>query len=65
MSVHLSVTYAIFGLYKGREEQNKYINRLLIIGKSCISKFKYGKHPNLLYIFRNELNLRNWSKLNV
>ena len=41
MSVNLSVTDVMFGFYKNQ----------LIIGKSCtcISKFKYGKHPNLLY----------------
>ena len=59
MPEHLSVTDVMFGFCNGREKQKKYINRLLIIGKSCISKFKYGKHPHVLYLFRNELNLRN------
>ena len=71
MSVHLSVTDVMFGFYNGREKQKKhnnvclYYKQTIIIGKSCISKFKYGKHPHLLYLFRNEVNLRNWSKLNV
>ena len=47
------------------EEHNKYINRLIIIGKLCISKSKYGKHPHLLFLFKKELNIRNWSKLNL
>ena len=63
--MHISVADAMFGFYKGREEQKKYINRLIIIGKLCISKFKYGKHPNLLFLFKKELNIRNWSKLNL
>ena len=63
MSVHLSVTDVMFGFYNGREKQKKLINRLLIVGKSRISKFKYVKHPHLLYLFRSELNITNWSSI--
>ena len=36
----------------------RYINHIIALGKLCISKFKYGKHPNLLILFERELRLR-------
>ena len=40
-----------------------FINRHIIIANVCLSKFRYGKHPNLT--FKNELNLRNWNILQI
>ena len=39
--------------------ENAFINKLIIIAKLCVSKFKYGNHPNLILLFLQELRLRN------
>ena len=37
----------------------KYVNYLIILGKMCISKCKYGTPSHINSIFENELQLRN------
>ena len=54
--VEISLTDSQFGFYKRNKRENKFINRLIIIAKVCISKSKYGKHFNLTFLFKNELN---------
>ena len=61
--INISLTDAMFGFCKGNDKENKYVNRLIVIAKLCISKYKYGKHPNLIFLFEKELNIRKWSKL--
>ena len=63
--VEISLTDSLFGFYKRNKGENEFINRLIIIAKVCISKFKYGKHPNLTFLFKNELSLRNWNILQM
>ena len=58
-NVTLSVTTCLFGYYMGSQVENAFINKLIIIGKLCISKFKYGNHPNLTMLLHQELRLRN------
>ena len=41
-----------------------YINYIILIGKLCISKFRYGKINNLYLIFEIEMSLRKESKYN-
>ena len=36
----------------------KYLNYLILVGKMCISKFRYGKINNIRLIFELEWNLR-------
>ena len=57
--VTLSVTNCLFGYYMGNQVENAFINKLIIIGKLCVSKFKYGNHPNLILLLHQELRLRN------
>jgi len=40
------------------DNNSKFINHVITVGKMCISKFKYGNHPNLLFLFEKELRLR-------
>ena len=40
------------------DDRSKFINLIIAIGKMCISKFKYGDHPCLLFLFERELRLR-------
>jgi hypothetical protein len=35
-----------------------FINYVIAIGQLCVSKFRYGDHPNLLFLFERELRLR-------
>ena len=63
--VEISLTDSLFGFYKRNKGENKFINRFIIIAKVCISKFKYVKHPNLTFLLKNELNLRNWNILQI
>ena len=37
----------------------RLINHIILIGKMCISKFKYGRHYNLIYLFESECQIRN------
>jgi len=37
---------------------SKYINYVICVGKMCIGKFRYGGHPCLLFLFRQELRMR-------
>ena len=34
------------------------LNQWIIIAKLCVSKFKYGNHPNLLFLFDCECSIR-------
>ena len=36
-------------------------NLILLVAKQCISKFKYGSHPNLKILYEYEMK---WRKLN-
>ena len=36
----------------------KHINLMLLVGKLCISKYKYGKKYDLLALFENEMRYR-------
>ncbi len=37
----------------------KVLNKYIAIAKVCISKYKYGDHPNLIILFQRECRLRN------
>ena len=41
----------------------RYINYLIIIGKLCISKYKYGTPVNIILLFESEIRLRNGSHM--
>ena len=41
------------------EDEYRQVNLLIIIAKLCISKFKYGKHPNITLLFANDVRLRS------
>jgi len=58
-NITLTVTDCLFGFYSGSPRENQLINKLIIIGKLCVSKYKYGKHPNIELLLRHELKIRN------
>ena len=37
---------------------NVFIHNVIAVAKLCIGKFRYGNHPNLLFLFNQELALR-------
>ena len=39
-------------------KNNIFINPFIAIAKLCISKYRYGRHPNLLFLFDHELKIR-------
>ena len=62
----LSQNQILFGV-QPREYPNylrNEINCMILVGKMCISKFKYGDHPNLIQLFNFEWSLRKWQWLN-
>ena len=59
-NINLCGTDILFGYYKGSSKENILINQMIVIGKLCISKYKYGKYPNLLYLLNYEIKLRKW-----
>lgn len=62
MSVKLAEQDVILGLLDREMIQQepiyRQVNQIILIAKLCISKYKYGTHPNLLAIFDNETCLR-------
>ena len=60
-AISLSETDVLFGVHTTNiiNENNILIHHVIAIAKLCISKFRYGKHPNLLFLFENELNIRH------
>ena len=53
--VILSVTNCLFGYYIGNHVENAFINKLIVMKKICVSKFKYGNNSNLTMLFHQEL----------
>ena len=60
INICLTVNDVMFNYHNNAfEDVNiKYINHVIAVGKLCISKFRYGKHPNLFILFERELRLR-------
>ena len=59
ISFKFNVENVLFGVYSFNDNINKLINHISAIVKQCISKFKYGKHPNLLILVESEIRIRN------
>ena len=60
-AISLSETDVLFGVHTTNisNENNILIHHVIAIAKLCISKFRYGKHPNLIFLFENELSIRH------
>ena len=56
----LTVTDVLFGVHDKNvsNKDNIFINHVIAIAKLCISKYRYGNHPNLLFLFDHEFNIR-------
>ena len=56
----LTVTDVLFSVHDKNvsNKNNTFINHVIAIAKLCISKYRYGNHPNLLFLFDHELNIR-------
>ena len=62
--ISLKTHHILFGIKKADFPQLdnktiKYTNKLILIGKMCISKLRYGKVNNIFTIFEYEWQLRN------
>ena len=60
VNIKLKVSNAMFGFRKGEipKKNFNYINCLMMLGKLCISKLKYGPQRNNMEILESELQLR-------
>ncbi len=57
--IKLSAENVIFNFnHTIHDVDSKFINYVIAVGKMCISKFRYGDHPCLLFLFERELRLR-------
>ena len=45
--------------------ERKYLNYMILVGKMCISKYKYGKIKNVYLIFEQEWSLRGKTVDNI
>ena len=56
----LTVTDVLFGVHEKNvsNKDNIFINHVIAIAKLCISKYRYGNHSNLLFLFDHEFNIR-------
>ena len=61
--IKLQNTDILFGKDVESPKKFTYLNSLILIAKMCISKFKYGQHPNILYLFTRECKLRKINHL--
>ena len=61
VTIKINFVNAMFGVKKDEtlSKNYKYINWLIMLGKVCISKLKYGPKRNSLEILESELQLRN------
>lgn len=57
--LHLSVKDILLGYEHQDREKYSLLDKLILIAKMCISKFKYGEHPNLQIVFDTECSFRN------
>ncbi len=49
----------IFGITTGYNSRiRNCLNAYILVGKLCISKYKYGQYHDLLLLFQNEINMR-------
>ena len=61
--INLSSKDILLGMRHSEHENIKnkeidYINNMILLGKLCISKMRYGKLKNIYLVFDLELNLR-------
>ena len=56
----MTVTDVLFGVHDKNvsNKDNIFINHVIAIAKLCITKYRYGNHPNLLFLFDHEFNIR-------
>ena len=41
------------------QQQEKFVNNVILVGKLAVSKFKYGKMVDIIFIFEKEMRLRS------
>ena len=63
-TIKISVTDVLFGFKHEDELRCIEINKIMGVGKMCISKFRYGKHPNIISLLHSELQIRNLYDVN-
>ena len=63
-TINISVTDVLFGFKHKDELRCIQINKIMGVGKMCISKFRYGKHPNISSLLHSELQIRNLYDVN-
>ena len=63
-SIKISVTDVLFGFKHEDELRCIDINKIMGVWKMCISKFRYGKHPNIVSLLYSELQIRNLYNVN-
>ena len=59
--IKLDLTDVLFGYTKNNLNafEKQELNHIILVGKMCISKYKYGKQFNILCILERELDIRN------
>ena len=55
---HLNVKDRLLGYEHHNFVKFQNLNKMIIVAKLCISKFKYGDYPNLLILFQRECRYR-------
>ena len=60
LKVKLNTMDVLLGREKGNlsSEMYRFLNHLILIGKMCISKFRYGTPIDIILMFENEILLR-------
>ncbi len=56
--VHLSVKDMLLGYEHANWVKFVVLNKMIVVAKLSVSKYKYGDHPNLLLLFDRECRLR-------
>ena len=57
-NIKLTCDQILTGVHCMQKHRNYFINNIISVGKNTISKFKYGKYPNVEHLLETELKLR-------
>ncbi len=57
--IHLTERDILLGIEDLHLSTYTVLDKMIVIAKLCISKFKYGDHPNLVHLFNRECRLRH------
>ena len=63
IDIRVTETDVLFGYDHADVLQNTFINNIISVTKLSISKFRYGRYPNIICLLYSELRIQNLLKI--